>query len=111
VKHHLTKVYDKLGVSNRLELALSPCDGRFDAALLRLMTVTATLVGIGVDLQVILMRLSAGNLPFVKQLETLIGVSPAIQALRVEVEHAGALRRQGAVDRRERLSAKRSPAA
>ena len=31
VKHHLTKVYDKLGVSNRLELALFAVRRRFDA--------------------------------------------------------------------------------
>lgn len=31
VKHHLTKVFDKLGVSNRLELALFAVRRRFDA--------------------------------------------------------------------------------
>jgi two-component system, NarL family, nitrate/nitrite response regulator NarL len=31
VKHHLTNIFDKLGVSNRLELALFAVHRRFDA--------------------------------------------------------------------------------
>ena len=42
VKHHLTNIFDKLGVSNRLALALFAVHRRFDSNVLRLGTVHAS---------------------------------------------------------------------